>query len=274
MKRVILASAALFFGAGTAQAAPCEDSFVKTGNPVTGLRFVATTTVPNMSMASAVGQINGIVAAKGYAILAAEPASGAMLIEPPATGKSRPFPIEVAADGAGNVRMEAKLRAGMGAPEAAAKAEMCGILNQLKGGKAGEALAAKGMGATSAAGAPIRMSVLRFSQDITGQADKNHSAVQKRYEGRQFTLYGPVAYVGPVGDSYRVEWKLLANVLTDIIPGRASAGFSVNCVLAPGQSVYALQLKPDKHVELTGTFDELQYGRSSVWLKDCRPTKK
>ncbi len=273
MKRVLLAVAGLFLGAGTAQAATCEDSFTKSGSPVTGLRFVATTTVPNMSMASAVGQINGIVAAKGYAILAAEPESGAMLIEPPAMGKARPFPIEVAADGGGTVRMEAKLRAGMGIPDAAAKAEMCGILTQLKGGKAGEALAAKGMGATSAPGAPVRMSVLRFSQDITGQADKNNAAVQKRYEGRQFTLYGPVAYVGPVGDSYRVEWKLLSNVLTDIVPGRSSAGLSVNCVLAKGQGVYALQLKPNKHVELTGTFDQLDYGLSSVWLKDCRPVK-
>jgi hypothetical protein len=273
VKRVFLAVAGLFLGAGTAQAATCEDSFVKKGNQVTGLRFVATTTVPNMSMRSAIGQLNGIVASKGYAILAVEPDGGAMLVEPPPTGKSRPFPIEIAADGTGTVRMEAKLRAGMGIPDAAAKAEMCGILTQLKGGKAGEALAAKGLGATSAPGAPVRMSVLRFSQDITGQADKNNAAVQKRYEGRQFTLYGPVSYVGPTRGSYRVEWKLLSNVLTDIVPGRASAGFSVNCILAPGQSVYALQLKPNKHVELTGTFDELDYGLSSVWLKDCRPAK-
>ncbi len=273
MKRIILTAACLSFGAQAANAATCEDSFVKKGSIVTGLRFVATTTVPGMSAASAVGQLNGIVAAKGYTILAAEPASGAMLIEPPPTGKSRPFPIEVAADAAGSVRMEARLRAGMGIPDAAAKAEMCGILTQLKGGKAGEALAAKGLGATSAPGAPVRMSVLRFSQDITGQADKNNAAAQQRYQNRKFTLYGPVAYVGPVGDTYRVEWKLLSNVLTDIVPGRASAGYSVNCVLAKGQGVYALQLKPDKHVELTGTFDRLDYGMSLVWLKDCRPVK-
>ena len=35
-----LAVAGLFLGAGTAQAAACEDSFVKKGNQVTGLRFV------------------------------------------------------------------------------------------------------------------------------------------------------------------------------------------------------------------------------------------
>jgi hypothetical protein len=273
VNRLILSIASLFLGMGTAQAATCEDSFVKKGNPVTGLRFVATAIVPNMSMASAVGQLNGIVAAKGYTILAAEPASGAMLIEPPATGKSRPFPIEVAADAAGTVRMEAKLRAGMSIPDAGAKAEMCGILAQLKGGKAGDALAAKGLGAASAPGAPVRMSVLRFSQDITGQADTNNAVVDQRYRNRAFTLYGPVAYIGPVGDTYRVEWKLVSNVLTDIVPGRSSAGLSVNCVLAKGQGVYALQLKPGKHVELTGTFDRLDYGMSLVWLKDCRPVK-
>ena len=111
MKRVLLAVAGLFLGAGTAQAATCEDSFVKKGNQVTGLRFVATTTVPNMSMRSAIGQLNGIVASKGYAILAVEPDGGAMLVEPPPTGKSRPFPIEIAADGAGTVRMKAERRA-------------------------------------------------------------------------------------------------------------------------------------------------------------------
>ena len=49
------------------------------------------------------------------------------------------------------------------------------------------------------------------------------------------------------------------NVLTDIVPGRFSAGFTVKCVLPKGQDVYALQLKPDKHGELTGTFDRLDY---------------
>ena len=55
-------------------------------------RFLVVTTTEDM-------------AAKGYAILAAEPESGAMLIEPPAMGKSRPFPIEVAADPAWATRV-------------------------------------------------------------------------------------------------------------------------------------------------------------------------
>lgn len=272
MIRISIAAASLLLSVGTAQAA-CENSFAKKGNPVTGLRFTASVQVANMSRASAVGQLNGIVAAKGYDILVADQQAGSLLIEQPATAKARSFPIEFTVGADGTVLMEAKLREASGVPEAAARAEMCGILNQLQGGKAGEALAAKGMQAVTAPAAPLRMSVLRFSQDITGEADKNSAAVPLRYKNKSFTLYGPVSFIGPVGDSYRVEWKLVSNALTDIVPGRASAGFNVNCVLAKGQGAYALQLKPGKHAELTGTFDRLDYGMSLVWLKDCRPVK-
>lgn len=273
MKRIALTAAALLAGVTSANAAECEDGFVKRGNPATGLRFIATTTVPGMSAASAIGQLRGIVAAKGYDILTAEPESGAMLIEQPASGKARSFPIEIAADESGGVRMEARLRGAMAVPEAAAKGEMCGILAQLKGGKAGEALAAKGMSAQTAQGAPLRMSVLRFSQDLTGEAAKNSAAIPLRYNNKRYTLYGPVAYVGGREGRYWVEFKMVANVLTDIVPGRASASLGVTCSLAPGLSTYALGLKPDKHVELTGTFDRYEPGYSTVWLKDCRPAK-
>jgi hypothetical protein len=231
VQRLIL-TAALLTAPAIAQAASCEQSFAKKGNPLTGLRFTANVQVANMSPASAVGQLHGIVAAKGYDILVADQEAGSLLIEQPATAKARSFPLEFTAAPDGTVVMEAKLRGASSVPEAAARTEMCGILNQLKGGKAGEAAAAAGMKATTAPAAPLRMSVLRFSQDITGEADKNSAAVPLRYKNKRFTLYGPVAFVGPVGDSYRVEWKILANMLTDIVPGRASAGFTVNCVLA------------------------------------------
>ncbi|MDZ3832467.1 MAG: hypothetical protein U0S50_11705 [Sphingopyxis sp.] len=272
MLRLTLTLGCLSFGAVAAHAAPCEDGFVKKGNAVTGLRFIATTSVPGMSPASGVGQLKGIVAAKGYDVIAAEPESGTMLIEQPQTGKARPFPIEIAVDSAGSVRMEAKLRPTMSVPDAAAKAEMCGILTQLKGGKAGEALAARGMKAETAVGAPIRMSVLRFSQDVSGQAAKNSAVIAERYKNKSFTLYGPVAYVGGRDGRYWIEFKLVSNVLTDIVPGR-SASLGVTCQLASGNSAYALGLKPDKHVELTGTFDRYEQGFSTVWLKDCRPVK-
>lgn len=274
MFRFALVLAGTALAAGTANAATCEDSFRKTGNPIGGLRFIATVSVADMTPASALGQMRGIVAPKGYDILTDEPDSGSMLIEQPQTGKARSFPIEIIAteaNGIGTVQMTAKLRPTMLVKDEMARAEMCGMLTQLKGGKAGLDLAAKGRTATTPTAAPIRMSVLRFSQQLSGEEQKSSASIPLRYQGKSFTLYGPVAFVGKHGDSYRIDFKLVSNVLTDIVPGQSAANLDVSCVLAKGLATYALQLKPGNHVELTGMFDEIS--RSTVWLKDCRPAK-
>ena len=261
--------------AAQAQTTGCEQTFRKSGNPLTGLRFNAERSVAELSLASAIGQLRGIVIAKGYTVMTAEPEAGTMLIEQPMTGKARGFPIEIAVTdtaGQGTVRMEARLRAAMGVKEAAARAEMCGILAQLKGGTEGLALARKGEAAKASAAAPIRMSALRFSSQMAGEARQSDVSLEPRYKGRAFTLHGPVAAVGKAGDSYRVDFKLVESVLSSIVPG-SGYRLEVSCILAPGQSTYALSLRPDQHVELTGVFDEYAMGRSTIFLRDCVPVQ-
>ena len=112
---IAIAPAALLFTAGTANAATCEEAFVKKGNAITGLRFTAAVTVADLPPAVAIGQLRGLVAAKGYDIMADEAEYGSMLIEQPMTGTVRAFPIQISATqtgGIGTVVMEAKLRAG------------------------------------------------------------------------------------------------------------------------------------------------------------------
>lgn len=265
---------ALLYGTTAANAAECEGSFVKKGNPVTGLRFTATTSVADMTSASAVGQLRGIVLGKGYDILASEPEAGSMVIEQPATGKARSFPITIevtSENGASRVTMNAKLRATMDVPEAAAKSEMCGMLNQLRGGKAGLALAKQGNAAQATqSAAPLRMSVLAFSSQMANEERRNREAMIARNQGKAFTLYGLVATIGRSGNSYRIDFKMVENVLTSIVPGTGYR-LNVSCVLAAGQSTYALGLKPDKRVELTGVFDEYDLLQSTIFLRDCRP---
>lgn len=268
---------AAFLSATAANAAECEDNFTKRGNPVTGLKFSATRSVDDMSPSSAIGQLRGIVLAKGYDVLAAEPETGTMLIEQPATGKARSFPIDIQVadeNGAGKVQMNAKLRPTMNIPDAAAKTEMCGILNQLRGGKAGLALAARGNAAkASQSAAPLRMSVLAFSSQMGSEARRNGPALQARHKGKAYTIWGTVGYVGPAGSSYRVDYKLLDNTVASLVPGTGYR-LEVSCILAAGQSAFAMGLKPDKRVELTGVFDEYDVGRSTVYLRDCRPVRK
>lgn len=81
--------------AAQAQPTGCEQTFRKSGNPLTGLRFNAERSVAGLSPASAIGQLRGIVIAKGYTVMTAEPEAGTMLIEQPMTGKARGFPIEI-----------------------------------------------------------------------------------------------------------------------------------------------------------------------------------
>lgn len=272
-----LAPAALLFAAGTANAATCEEAFVKKGNPITGLRFTAAVTVADLPPAVAIGQMRGLVAAKGYDIMADEAEYGSMLIEQPMTGGARAFPIQITATqtgGIGTVVMEAKLRAGQSVGSDPAKAEMCGILNEIKGGKAGAAAAKKGATATTVAAAPVKISALGFSQQVSKDTERNSAGVLTRYKGKQFTIDGSVDYVTKDGSSFRIGYKV-PNPWEQAIrlPNEAPFKTDIVCYMAPGQAAYSLQLKPNKGIKLTGTVEDFDEYKHVIWLKDCRPAQ-
>ena len=260
-----------------AQAGTCEDNFVKAGSPVSGLRFIATVAVADLTPASAIGQMRGLVAAKGYDIMADEAEYGSMLIEQPMTGTVRAFPIQITATqtgGIGTVLMEAKLRAGQATKADAAMAEMCGMLNQVKGGKAGAAAAKKGATATTVAAAPVKMSSLSFSQQVSKDTERNSAGILTRYKGKQFTIDGLVDYVTKDGKDFRVGYKIPEPYEQAIrLPNQAPFKTDIVCYMAPGQAAYSLQLKPNKSIKLTGTVEDFDEYKHVIWLKDCRPAQ-
>lgn len=258
-----------------AHAGACEDGFTKAGSPIGGLRFIATVSASDLSRVSAIGQMRGLVMAKGYDILAEEPEEGVMLIEQPMSGKVRAFPIEITATqqgGVGTVKMEAKLRAAMFVKEADARTELCAILNQIKGGKAGLAAAAASRNAVPSAAAPVAMNSIAFSHQISKDTERNPDAVPLRYKGKRFTISGMVDYVVRDGDYYRVAYKIPHPWEEAIrLPNVAPFKTDIMCMLGKGQSVYALQLKPNKTIKLTGTWHDFDAYKHVVWLMDCRP---
>ncbi|HKX89817.1 MAG TPA: hypothetical protein VJM13_11450 [Sphingopyxis sp.] len=272
-----LVPAAILFTAGTANAATCEEAFVKKGNAITGLRFTAAVTVADLPPAVAIGQMRGLVAAKGYDIMADEAEYGSMLIEQPMTGGARAFPIQITATqtgGIGTVVMEAKLRAGQSTKSEAAMAEMCGMLNQIKGGKAGAAAAKKGATATTVAAAPVKMNSLSFSQQVSKDTERNAAGVLTRYKGKQFTIDGSVDYVTKDGKDFRVGYKIPQPYEQAIrLPNQAPFKTDIVCYMAPGQAAYSLQLKPNKSIKLTGTVEDFDEYKHVIWLKDCRPAQ-
>lgn len=260
-----------------ARAGTCEDTFIKKGSIISGQHFTATTTVVDLPPDVAINQLRAIVAKRGYDIIAAEPAGGAMLIEQPMSGKVRAFPIEITAtqqNGVGTVQMVAKLRTGMSTKPDLAKAEMCAVLAELKGGKAGRLAAKSGAGATTVQAAPVAMSAQAFSQQISKDAERNVLAVEQRYANKRFTLSGNVDYVIKDGDRYRVAFKILQPHEQVIrLPGQAKTVSGISCLMAPGTSVFVMQLKPGKGIKLTGTYHKFDEFKDHTWFMDCTPEK-
>lgn len=261
----------------TAHAGACEDGFVKKGNFLTGLRFSASQSVIDMPPAMAINQIQAIAIRRGYQVIAAEPEAGSILIEQARQSNARGFPIELTAtqeSGLGTVRMEAKLPAGMNAKADDAKAEMCGMLAELKGGKAGKLAAAGAGSATAASTAPVALSAQEFSQQISKDAERNAAIIPLRYANRRYTLSGTVDFVSGEGKTNAVTFKILQpEQMVLRLPNMAKKMSTVSCLMGPGTSVYVLQLKPGKTVKLTGTFAKFLQFEDSVWLKDCVPAK-
>lgn len=270
---VLLASATM---SSTAVAATCEQSFVKRGSVVTGLNFTAQHNVADLTPASAIGQMRGIAVAGKYDIILEEADAGSLLIEQPAQGSARPLPIIVSATeagGAGTVRMEAKLPAGMAAPAEAVKGELCGMLAQLKGGSAGLAAASAGMG-VEAVSTPTRIDAVTLSQQFAREAVKNDAALPLRYANKSFSVWGAVNHVMKDGEWFRVAFDTPDAADRRIrLDAPGDAGFMVNisCLMAKGQNAYALTLKKGNLIRLTGTFYEYDTFKRTVWLNGCRP---
>jgi hypothetical protein len=260
-----------------ALAGTCEDTFQKKGSEVSGIRFTATTVVPDMTPKSAIQQLRGIVAAKGYDIMAEEAAFGSMLIEQPMTGKSRAFPIEITATqagGVGTVVMEAKLRSFMSVKKELAMAEMCGMLSQLKGGKAGLAAAKAGAKAVTTQAAPVKISALGFSHQVSKDTERNAGNVIGRYKGKQFTIDGTVDYVTRDPNGQRVAFDVPEPYEEVIkLPNTAPFKTDIVCYMAPGTAAFTAQLKPKKSIKLTGTVEDFDEYKHVIWLKDCRPAQ-
>ncbi len=281
MKRVLSIVVAGIFTislASGAKAQTCEQSFAKKGNPLTGLRFVASKTIADVKPAVALGQLRGIAATGGYDIMVDEAEYGSLLIEQPMSGTVRAFPIEIRATAVGTasaVTMEAKLRGGQLVKEDGARTEMCGMLNRVLGGKAGVAAATRGKSAVSTAG-PVAMNSFQFSDTIARDNEKNPAGVSLRYKGKAYTISGIADYItrDEGSDAFRIGYRIPHPQNRGItLPGAPKSKVDVVCYLAKGQLTYALQLKPGANIKLTGTVAEFDSYKRIIWLENCRNAK-
>lgn len=286
MRLVLTAALLAVVPIGPAIASTCEATFARKGSPVTGLRYTAIQGVPELSTPDAINQLRGIVLGRGYDVLASEPAAGDMLLEMPQSMDRRSFQIVAKATSDRDlttVQLEARLRVGVFAKDEDVRSEMCGVLAGLKGGKAGIAQAEKGRDAAAGGAAPTVLTAQTLADRLSKERDRNPDEIPLRYKGRSFTLSGNVAQVRKDGDSYNIVFDIMGWEDKSIhLPGDSEFKTDIVCVLAPGQSVYALTLTPkgrafklSSSVKLTGTFADYRESPSPsvFWLSDCKPEK-
>ncbi|KQO12759.1 hypothetical protein [Sphingomonas sp. Leaf242] len=259
-----------------AHATSCEEAFTKTGNIIGGQRFGAAVTVTDLTPESAIGQLRGIVASRGYVVMSAEPEAGSMLFEQSVSGKARGFPLTVsttANGGAATVSIQAKLPRGMTANAVSAKSEMCQILGALKGGRAGTAAAASRVAAVGKS-TPIAMTAFSFSHQISKDTQRNPAATELRYRDQTFVFSGNVGSLDKWGNSYAVMFDIPEPSREALrLPNQAPFKTDIVCKMAAGQATYYLQLKPGKSITLSGAYESLNFDRHVLVLKDCRSVK-
>jgi hypothetical protein len=250
-----------------AWAAGCEQSFSKSGNPLTGTKYNAVVTVQGVTVADAVGQLHDIAVEKNLDILTEDAATGAMLLEDRASFKQRaiPYVVSVSADGeAATIQMMVKLNKGAFAKADAVQKEICAMLDKVTRGGGGKGL-------TQVQG-PRKVDALTLSMQLARENEESPESIPLRYKERSFTVSGKVKYVIKDGSVYRVAFDIpeKRDMALGNFPGMPSYMINISCLMAPSQAAWALALRPGEKIKLTGAYSDYDQFKRVMWLGDCK----
>lgn len=276
-KHLAVCLLALAGAAPTAWAGECETNFKKSGNLFTGTDFSSSVTVPDLSVANAMGQMRGLMIAEKMDVITEDAETGSMLVEQRSSNTTRAIPTLINVTGSGTaatVEMTVKTEKGQMAKQDAIRPYMCDLLAKLKGGKDGRTAAAQGARAKNNDDTTIK-DVYVFSREIAREAKGNAVAVTARHKGRKYGLMGRVDYIQEDGEDYNVSFdipdhsKMLLRV-----PGDNEPRVGVACLFRPNQLANVLTFRKGDKATFTGTFLRYDDGKRTLWLQNCVQTKK
>ncbi|MEH6421357.1 hypothetical protein [Pseudomonas sp. CGJS7] len=265
MKGKFLVPLLLLVPSVSAYAGQCETNFTKKGNVLSGTEYFSSVQVNGLSIPAAIGQIRNAGIGRNMVVLDEDLNAGTLVLEEPSTAMSRPLPMHFTADAAGTVTASLKLRrASVGHTEEIKKG-MCEMIGSLKPGKTAPPRSAAPKPLPTVIGAP------QLAREIEAQAKENAAVVADRYKGRMYTVKGSNA---GVSDGKNGAYYVTFQANTSLIPGLAASDRQlfetrVRCLLQPNQKAYALTLRANDRITLTGMFDEYNPHDFVVELKDC-----
>lgn len=301
MNSRVLCLVGLLALSAVARASTCEDTFQAVGDPRNGLLFTGEVQLPELSVSSALGQLQQIALSKSYEIgnesIVGD--SGELLFTQ--TNLRQPIVMQAQADSSGKVTLGTKLARGQKVEIADARKEICSILAMLKTGKEGEAIAAAAREKTGA-GQVIDAEAPKLSAEIgrdikktmagvsskgvlgnilvgsenyatAGEANEAFAPIVAKYKGRNYRIDGQIYTVSRNQFNGELRIAYLVTQTRGLLGIRQSStynsnNFMIECKLPPDQDKFFSTLSEGDWVKMAGTVDVIT--TQGMELRDCR----
>ncbi|MCX2921470.1 MULTISPECIES: hypothetical protein [Stenotrophomonas] len=308
MKGMVYTTMALLAAAGPAMAAgACDKAFKTVGDARNGALYMADVTVPGLKVQSALDQLRKIGGDDEFEVagqLVQGDTGDQYLIQ--RKGLRTPLVLVGTADRTGRVTLATKLARGQSVEPAAAKQSMCGMLDKLKAGSQGDAVAAAGrtqypMPAMEAVAAPDlskmmgkevkdTMALYRSAgafKDLmlgttTNKEDKGDRSatflpLYAKYVGRRYQIDGQIYTVNP--NTYSTKPGDIGSINYLVTPTRGllrvrqsdsynNNNYTIRCEFASDQAANFTMLRERDWAKLEGEISSIE--ESSMTLRNCR----
>lgn len=309
MKGMVCTTMMLLAVAGSASAASpaCEKAFKTVGDPRNGALYMADLTVPGLKVQSALDQLRKIGADEQYELggqLVQGDSGDQYLIQ--RKGVRTPLVLVGTADRSGRVTLAIKLARGQTVGQEDVRSSMCGMLDKLKGGSQGEALAAaaraqhplappedvaapdlsKKMGKevrdtmalyNSAGSFKDLMLGTTTNKEDTGDRSATFLPVYAKYVGHRYRIDGQIYTVNP--NTYSTRPGDIGSINYLVTPTRGllrirqsdsynNNNYTIRCEFAADQAANFTMLRERDFAKLEGEVSDV--GESSMTLRNCR----
>ncbi len=221
MVRKVLCCVSLLVLPVLAQAGPCEQDFQAVGDPRNGMMFVGTVNMPGLSISSALGQLQKFAADEGFEI-GNESITGntGEVFFTRTKDLKTPIIYRGEANAAGQVSLSVKLARGQQMKPDEVRATFCGVLNSLKLGEEGTAIASSAR-AQSGSGRIIDAEAPKLSTEIGRDIKKTMAGVNSKgalgnlmvgssnyaTEGERKEAFAPIR-AKYLGRQYRIDGQI------------------------------------------------------------------
>lgn len=286
-----------------ASATTCEENFQAVGDPRNGLLFTTSVTVRDLKVSSGLAQLRALARTAGYEPGADLVQGGMGELSFLQTSNRPPLVIRGTVDSAGEVTLGLKLAQGQQASPEDVRAEFCGMLGKLRGGKAGEAIAAaegaaranevidaRAEALSAEVGSDVRSTLKpvankgKFSRWLIGtgptatDADFNAAfgPIRAKYVGRKYRIDGQIYTASRNDVSGEMEINYLVTPTRGLANIRQESGynnlnFQIKCVLAKDQAKLFATLANGDFVKLVGDVTNIYPG--GMQLEQCRQAR-